>query len=71
MTNNRPLIEGEDDFIYYIIDYISATKWGETIGAALGRHMSRLERIIETYIIKNLDSWLYVCSAPSCIYLFI
>jgi hypothetical protein len=70
MTDNRPLMEGEDDFIYHIMDHVSATKGGETVGAAPGGHMSRLERIIETYAIKNPDYWLYVCSAPSCIALF-
>jgi hypothetical protein len=63
MIENRPLVRGEDDFIYHITDLISATNKGESDG----QHGNRLENMIEEHAIQHPGSYLHVCHTMLCI----
>jgi hypothetical protein len=57
MIANRPLVQGQDDFIHHITDLVSATKKYEPDGL----RGSPIETFIENRAINNEKSLLNVC----------
>ena len=57
IIENRPLVKGEDDFIYHINDHVSPIKKNEYSS----QHGSLMDSLIDRFLAGKRGSAFYVC----------